>query len=116
MIRAFAWLLIFQLFGDLAAGWLALPIPGAVIGMLLLLATLMARGAVSEDLRDTGNALLQNLMLLLVPATTGLMVQFPRLREEWLPIAAATIGGAAVTLVVTALTLHHLARWSGGRG
>jgi holin-like protein len=108
MLRAMTWLLLFELLGNAIAETLPIPMPGAVIGMTLLLAALIARGGVPDDLRDTGNLLLQNLMLLLVPATAGLMVEFPRLREEWLPICVAVIGGAAITIGVTAVTLRLL--------
>jgi holin-like protein len=45
---------------------------------------------------------------LLVPATTGVMLHFKRVGEEWLPIMLAGVGGAAVTMAVTALTLRLL--------
>jgi holin-like protein len=108
MLGALIWLLLFQLAGELTVRWLTLPFPGPVVGMLFLFAVLVLRGSVPENLRTTGTALLQHLMLLLVPATTGLMLHFGRLGEEWLPILAGAIGGAAVTMAVTALTLRLL--------
>jgi putative effector of murein hydrolase LrgA (UPF0299 family) len=106
MLGAFAWLLLFQLVGDLTVWWWKLPVPGPVLGMLLLFAVLVARGSVPQDLGTTSHTLLQHLMLLLVPATAGLMIHFKRLAAEWLPIMLAGVGGAAMTMAVTALTLH----------
>jgi holin-like protein len=40
-------------------------------------------------------------------------MHFGRVAHEWLPFLAAGIGGAAVTLVVTALTLRWMLRRSG---
>ena len=108
MLGAFTWLLLFQLAGEVTVWWLKLPLPGAVVGMLLLFAWLVIRSGVPEHLRAAGNTLLQHLMLLLVPATTGVMVHGKRIGEEWLPILVTGVGGAALTMAVTALTLRLL--------
>ncbi|HSF47454.1 MAG TPA: CidA/LrgA family protein [Burkholderiales bacterium] len=108
MLGALTWLLLFQLFGEVLVQGFKLPLPGPVLGMVFLFAVLVARGGVPDHLRDTGNAMLQHLMLLFVPAVSGVMIHFERLGAEWLPILAAAIGGAAITMVVTALTLQAL--------
>jgi len=108
MVAAFTWLIMFQLAGEVTVRLFALPLPGPVVGLILLYAVLVIRGAVSEHLRATSNILLQHLMLLLVPATTGLMLHFKRLGEEWLPIILAGVVGTAVTMAVTAVTLRLL--------
>ena len=45
MVQAFALLLVFQLAGEVAAQALGLPVPGPLVGMLLLFAALLALGA-----------------------------------------------------------------------
>ncbi|MGH8727416.1 MAG: CidA/LrgA family protein [Burkholderiales bacterium] len=86
MLGALTWLLVFQLIGEVAVQWFKLPLPGPVLGMLLLVAVLVMRGGVPDNLRDTSNAMLQHLMLLFVPAVSGMMIHFKRVGEEWLPI------------------------------
>lgn len=101
-------LLVFQLAGELTVRSVNLPFPGPVVGMLFMFTALVVRGGVPENLRVTSSSLLQHLMLLLIPATAGLMMHFRRLSDEWLPILVAGIGSAAVTLAVTAVTLRWL--------
>jgi holin-like protein len=108
MLAALTWLILFQIIGELSVRLLGLPLSGPVAGMLLLFAALVARGEVAEDLRATGTALLQYLTLVLVPPTVGIMNHLARIYEEWLPILLASVGGAAVTMAVTALTLRLL--------
>jgi len=108
MLGAVTCLLLFQLVGEVTVRWMKLPLPGPVVGMVLLFVVLMIRGGIPENLRTTGNTLLQHLMLLLVPVTVGMMIHIRRVGEEWLPILLAGIGGAALTLAVTALTLRLL--------
>lgn len=113
MVHAFALLLVFQLVGEVAAQYFALPVPGPLVGMLLLFGALIARGNLPEPLREAANSLLRHLMLLFIPAVTGVMLYFDRIASEWLPFLAACIVGAAVTLVVTALVLAWMLRVTG---
>ncbi len=46
MLGAITLLLVYQLVGEVVALALELPVPGPVIGMLLLFLTLLARGSV----------------------------------------------------------------------
>lgn len=115
MVEAFALLLVFQLVGEVAAQGLHLPVPGPLIGMLLLFAALLLRGRLPDGLRDAANALLRHLMLLFIPAVTGVMMYFDRIEREALPFFAACLLGAAVTMTVTALVLRAMLRLTGDR-
>lgn len=108
MIHAVAALLVLQLLGESIARVLGLPLPGALIGMLLLFVGLVWRGRVPDALARTGGTLLQHLMLLLVPSVVGVMMHFGRVAREWQPFLIACVVGAAVTLVVTALTFQWM--------
>ncbi|MCG6875369.1 MAG: CidA/LrgA family protein [Betaproteobacteria bacterium] len=111
MLAAITLLLVYQLLGEVVALVFALPIPGPVIGFAALFLTLVARGTVSDGLRDTANGLLAHLSLLFVPAGVGVMAHLGRLREEWEPITAALVVSTAVTIGVTALVMQALIRW-----
>jgi holin-like protein len=113
MLGALTLLLLYQLAGEVIAQFFALPIPGPVIGMALLFATLVARGGVSNELRDTAGNLLQHLSLLFVPAGAGVMVYFSRLGEEWPAIVGALLVSTFLTLGVTGLLLCALLRKRG---
>lgn len=110
MIEALALLLGCQLVGEILVRLLGAPLPGPVVGLLLLVVILSLRGAVPAPLRHTARALLQHLSLLFVPAGTGIMLHGGRIRAEWLPIAAALIVSAALTILVTAMVFRLLSR------
>ena len=86
MLGALTILLVYQLIGEVIVQFTRLPVPGPVIGLLLLFLTLWARGSLAAPLRDTANGILQHLSLLFVPAGVGVMVHFARVSGEWLPI------------------------------
>lgn len=108
MLYAITALFAFQLLGEILVQLLGLPLPGALAGMLLLLAALLVWGHVPQALEQTAHGLLRNMMLLFIPAVAGVMLHFDRIAREWLPFLVACIAGAAITLVVTAWTLRRL--------
>ena len=71
MLEALATLLVFQTIGQVLSYLLRLPIPGPVLGMVLLLVVLMVRPAAVTTLRPTSLELLKHLSLLFVPAGVG---------------------------------------------
>ena len=108
MLKAITILLIFQLVGEVLVRALALPVPGPVIGMLLLYLVLTIRGSAPSDLTRTAHGLLDRLSLLYVPAGVGIMVQFALIKREWLPILLTLVLSTVLTLIVTALVLRWL--------
>ncbi|ODU58216.1 MAG: murein hydrolase transporter LrgA [Comamonadaceae bacterium SCN 68-20] len=102
MIRALTILVVLQLVGEFLARLLHLPLPGGLIGMLLLLAALLIRGRVSPELQGTSEALLQNLMLLFIPFIAGILAQLEHVRAQWLPFVASCVLGAVLSLIATA--------------
>ncbi|MBS1145027.1 MAG: CidA/LrgA family protein [Proteobacteria bacterium] len=106
MLGALTQLLLFQLAGEVLARSLDLPIPGPVIGMLMLFVALMLRGGPGEGLQTTSQTLLQHLSLLFVPAGTGIMVHLHRVSAEWLPLLVSLLVSTLATLVVTALVMR----------
>lgn len=112
MINAMMVLLGFQLAGEVIARALRLPLPGPVLGMLLLFAALVVRGGVPEQLRATAQGLLNNLSLLFVPAGVGVMTHIALIQAAWLPITLTLVLSTLVTLIAAALTMQLLLRRS----
>ncbi len=113
MLRGWAVLLVFQLLGEVASRLLRLPIPGPVVGMVLLLAALALRMPADEGLRAVSSGLLSHLSLLFVPAGVGIMLHAPRLSTEWPAIVAALIVSTTATIAVTGWTADRLSRRRG---
>jgi putative effector of murein hydrolase LrgA (UPF0299 family) len=113
MIKALMVLLLCQLAGELAARVAAVPIPGPVLGMLLLFALLLWRARLAADVRETTQGLLRHLSLLFVPAGVGVINHFDRIRAEWVAVAAGVIASTVLTIAVTALVFERVARLAG---
>lgn len=104
-------LLVYQLVGEITVRLLAVPIPGPVLGMVMLFATLMIRGKAPESVEQASTALLSHLSLLFVPAGVGMMVHFGRIADEWVPITLALLLSTLVTMAATALIMQITTRW-----
>ncbi|WP_251978022.1 CidA/LrgA family protein [Salinicola avicenniae] len=99
-----------QFCGEVISRALSLPIPGPVLGMLILLIGLIVRGSVPDSLRTMGEGLLKYLTLLFVPAGVGLIQHFGLISRELGVLAITLVVSTAVTLLVTSQTLHRLTR------
>lgn len=108
MINTFAVLLVFQTLGEGLVYALGLPIPGPVLGMLLLFVYLVLNSAAVKALAPTSLELLKHLSLLFVPAGVGIMVHGQRIAAEWLPISVALVASTVVSIAVTAAVVRLL--------
>jgi holin-like protein len=110
MLAAFAALLVCQLVGEAAARALALPVPGPVLGLLLLFGFVFWRGGPPEAVRETSLGLLRHLPILFVPAAVGVIRHFERIADEWLAILVALTVGTWLTVAATGWTLRLVLR------
>ena len=113
MLAAFAALLVCQLAGETAARALGLPVPGPVLGLLLLFGFVFWRGGPPEPVRDASLGLLRHLPILFVPAAVGVIRHVDRIADEWLAILVALTVGTWLTIVVTAWTLRLVLKLTG---
>lgn len=109
MLTGFLQLLAFLLAGETLVYLLALPLPGAVVGMALLLAWLLWRGREpGENLGKAASSILQFLSLLFVPAGVGIILHLERLQREWPAILGSVLFATLISVALTGLLLRAL--------
>ncbi|MEM7651109.1 MAG: CidA/LrgA family protein [Pseudomonadota bacterium] len=96
--------------GDLISEGLDLPIPGSVIGMVLLLAALFIKRDVPQSVGSAADDLIQYIGLLFVPAGAGISMYLALIAEEWLVIITASLGSTILTLAFCALVFRMLSK------
>lgn len=106
MFEAFARILACLALGEVTAKLIHIPLPGPVLGMGFLYASLLVARGVSEPLTALADNSLPHLSVLFVPAGVGIIVHFGLLRADLLPILAAVVGGTLVTIAVTAAVVQ----------
>ncbi|HUH10565.1 MAG TPA: CidA/LrgA family protein [Brevundimonas sp.] len=109
MIGAIALLLVCQLVGEVIHRLTGLPLPGAVIGMVLLLAWLAFVPRERLTLTQVTGWLTAHLSIMFVPAAVGLMEEGAILSRYGLGILVAVVVSTLLTLAVTALVFRAVA-------
>jgi holin-like protein len=101
-------LIVLQLIGEGIVQVSGLPVPGAVVGLVLLYAMLTWRGEVSEEMSRTSGFLLQNLGVLFVPAGVGVIAYLPLIAAQWGDILLVLIVSVCSTIAITGLVVARL--------
>jgi holin-like protein len=110
MIEGFLVLLLFQLAGEATAHVAHLPIPGPILGLLLMLVWAQFGGKIGEPARQVARGLLANLGLMFVPVAAGIAFQLRALGDAAWHVGWIVIVTTAFTLVVTAAVFAWLCK------
>jgi holin-like protein len=119
MIASLSLILLCQLVGEIIVRGIGVPVPGPVIGAVLLLLLLLARdrfailarGPLQEGgVENTSRGLLANLSLLFVPAGVGVVQKLDLLAEHGIAIMLILAVSVVVTLLATVVTFRVASR------
>jgi holin-like protein len=113
MIRALGLLLLCQLIGTILQTATGLPLPGPVIGLVLLLLVFFWRKGPGHELHETANGLLKYMGLLFVPAGVGVVGELPTLKTNAWALLVAIPVSTVLGLVVTGVVMQFLLRRQG---
>jgi len=125
MIASLGLILLCQLAGEALVHGFALPLPGPVIGLVLLLVLLLARDWTDllargplrgGGIESTAKTMLAHMSLLFVPAGVGVIQQLDLVAAHGVAIAAVLAGSVLITLVVTVATFLLAVRLLTRRG
>ncbi|MCL6271174.1 CidA/LrgA family protein [Sansalvadorimonas sp. 2012CJ34-2] len=101
-------LFLFQTLGEFGNRLLGLPLPGPVLGMLLLFLALCLIKSVPDDLDKSSQVIVGNMAMLLVPVATGFAYYLVKIQQQILPIALAATLGTVIAIVFTSLLMNSL--------
>lgn len=125
MIGGLTLLLLCQLLGEVAARGLALPVPGPVLGLLLLLGLLVVgektgrltkEGVGETEVGRVSDGLLAHLALLFVPAGVGIVQYLPLVGQYGLALGLALVVSTLITLLATVAVFLLVKRIAGRDG
>ena len=111
MITGLTWLLACQLVGEVLVRLTDAPVPGPVVGMVVLFVLLRTRGSGDDaTVVRAADGLLRHLQLFFVPAGVGVVVYLARIRDDAVPIVAALLVSWCAGLAVVGWTTTLLER------
>ncbi len=125
MIASFSLILLCQLAGEVVVRGLALPMPGPVVGLVLLLMLLVARDRFAVLARgplqgggveNASRGLLAHLSLLFVPAGVGVVQKLDIIAAHGIAIVLVLLVSVVATLLATVATFLVVSRLLARRG
>ena len=108
-LRGLALLLLLQAAGEALAHTLALPVPGPVIGLMLLLPALQLSW-IREPVAAAAELLLAHLSLLFVPVGVGVITHLGLMSQYGIQLLVVIVLSTWIGMAVTALVLRTLLR------
>ena len=113
MINALLAVLICQLLGETAARAGNLPLPGPVLGMLLLVVALALSPRLAAIVRPVAQGILSHMSLLFVPAGVGVVGHFGAFAGQGVAMLLAIVASTIAAIAIGALTFAAVARLTG---
>ena len=108
MINGLLVLIGFQLAGEWLTGLFSIKIPGAVIGMLLLLFFLLATKKKHAQITQASNAILPYLPLFIIPTSVGIMQHWELIQLQWWGLSLSIIGSLVIGFIITPWVMQLL--------
>ena len=103
-------ILFVYLLGGLIQSVFNLPIPGTVLGLILLFIALYTKIIKVHMIEDICNVLISHMAFLFIPAGVGLMTSFGLLQGKVVQFAIIIFVSTVVTFVVTSYVVKFLRR------
>lgn len=98
------------LIGELLSGILNLPIPGNILGMLILLVLLLTKVIKVEYIETLVNFFLSHLAFFFIPAGVGLMNSAGIIKDTWFKLILVCIITTIVIIASTGLIVQFISK------
>ena len=108
MLVAFAHLFLFLGLGELIVYFIEIPLPGNILGMILIFVALKLKLIKLEAVKPASDMLIQYLMLFFVPFGVGLLAYFDFIKMHWSVLTVAAVISTLITMYVTAIIQQKL--------
>ena len=96
------------LVGELLSGTLGLPIPGNILGMIILFILLCTKVIRLEQIENISKFLLDHLAFFFIPAGVGLMSSFGIIKDTWLKLIIVCVVTTIIVIASTGLIVQFI--------
>ena len=110
ILRQMALLLLIVFIGDVLNKVFKIPIPGNILGMIILLLALLSGIIKLHQIEEISKFLMDHLSLLFIPAGVGLIAVTGILKDSWYFLLLIAIITTILVMAVTALVVQFLRR------
>ena len=104
------YILIFSMLGECLSTAFSLPVPGSIIGLVLLFLALQFKIIRLRHIYDVGQFLLSNMTILFLPAAVGVMDKFDVIAPNLDGIVVITLGAIVLNIATIGLVVQVIKR------
>ena len=98
------------LLGELLASSLNLPIPGNILGMIILFILLCTNIVKVDNINTITNFLLDHLAFFFIPAGVGLMSSIGIIKSTWLQLLIVCLSTTTIIIVSTGIIVQAISK------
>lgn len=110
IVRQVILLLSIVFMGEFLNKIVNIPLPGSVLGLLVLFALLLMQIIRLEQIEETSEFLMKHLAIFFVPVGVGLMNIMDVLKETWFLLLVISVTSSILVMSVTALVVQFMRR------
>ncbi|MGH4119753.1 CidA/LrgA family protein [Clostridium sp.] len=110
LLRELLLILVIYFTGEILAEFLYLPVPGNIIGMILLLILLCTNVVKLEMVETVANFLLDHLAFFFIPAGVGLLTSLVVIKDNFVRLLIVCFISTIITIAVTALVIEFMTK------
>lgn len=110
LLRQSAILLLIIFIGEVLNRVFKIPIPGSVIGMIILLIALLTGIVKLSHIEEISNFLLDHLAFFFIPAGVGLLSILGVIKDSWYLILLLSLLTTIIVMAITGLIVQYLKR------
>lgn len=108
LLRQFLIVLIICVIGEVLNKVVHVPLPGSIIGMILLFVCLLTGVVKIEMIEDISKFLLDHLAFFFIPSGVGLMAYAGILKKNLVPILVICFVSTILVMIATGMTVQLL--------
>ncbi|MBE6054007.1 MAG: CidA/LrgA family protein [Clostridium sartagoforme] len=103
------------LIGELISKGLSLPLPGNIIGMIILLVLLCTKVIKVEKIESISTFFLDHLSFFFIPAGVGLISSFDSIKDSLIYILILCLITTAIVIIVTGTVVQCIIKFKGNK-
>ena len=110
LVRQTILLLAISVIGEFINKVLHVPLPGSVLGLVLLLLLLLSGKVRVKHIEELSNFLMRHLAIFFVPAGVGLITVAGVLQSSWAVLLIISIISSMIVMTITAIIVQLIRR------
>lgn len=110
LLRELLLILVIYFAGVILVEITNIPVPGNIIGMILLLILLCTKVVRLEKVETVAKFFMEHLAFFFIPAGVGLLTSLTVIKDSWIRLVLVSILTTIITIAVTALVVEFMTK------